>query len=97
MIEKIELKEYWFFNTLLPSQLPKKVKVIKIDRNVAFFNDWIANEKFADVRVVKNSLFNDYNKAMGKFVEIVSDPDEMNFVDPDVIEQAQIDYPEALL
>lgn len=97
MINKIELKTYWFFNTGVPTHLPKQITVLKIDGNVALFNDYIVNEKFADIRVVKDSLFNNLNEAMIKFAELVADPNEMNFIEQDIIEQVKLDYPEAFL
>ena len=93
MIKNLEKKSYWFFNTALPTHLPKKVTCINIRGRVARFDSYIQNEKFAQVDAVRESLFNTESEALRQFVLIISGP-RKHFVEDSAIKKLKEDLPE---
>ncbi len=96
MIEKIELKQYWYFNSSLPTHMPKKVTVRHINGNVVMFDEYVASEKYADKRVVMGDLYNNREDARRGLALVLAEG-SWNFIedkDSDILEN---EYPEYFL
>jgi len=94
MIAEIKVnEEYYFFNIHLPTGYPHKVIPTSIAGNVVVFDTYIVNEKFADIRVIKESLFNTYICAERALAGVVSQ-NGMHFVEPSLVQELQEKYPE---
>ncbi len=97
MINKIEInKKYWFFNTRLPSHLPKIVTLLSLRGEVAIFDDYIENEKFAQTSVVRKSLFETESEALREFVDVINNG-FIHFVSDEDMRKLQKEQPEYFL
>lgn len=88
-----ENTEYWYFNTTIPSHLPKLVKTTSIHGQVVMFNTYVSNEQFADINVISSDLFNNENDALIKFTERIKIND-IHFVNEKDIDYLKESYPE---
>ena len=95
MIQKVEVKSYWFFNIELPTHFPKLVTVESIQGIVAVFDDYISQEKYADVNAVKSSLFYTEDEALREFVQIVQDG--IHFIQKSDLDELKNQKPELFL
>ena len=95
MIQKVEVKSYWFFNIELPTHFPKLVTVESIQGIVAVFDDYIAQEKYADVNAVKDSLFYTEDEALREFVKRIQS--DIHFIQQDDINKLKNQKPELFL
>ncbi len=98
MIDKIEInKEYWFFNTSLPTHLPKIVTPLSQRGEVTIFDDYIQNEKYAQTSVVRKSLFETESEALKEFVDCVFNKGFIHFVSDEDMSKLQKEQPEYFL
>ena len=96
MIEKIELKQYWYFNSSLPTHMPKKVTVKHIKDNVVVFDEYVASEKYADKREVMKDLYQNQDVAR-KSLALVLSEGTWNFIDDKDSDILENEYPEYFL
>lgn len=69
MVENINVGQtYWFVHTGILTEYPKKVTVTDISGRVVMFDEYVGNEKFAEMNVVKEGLFDVENEAYDYFM-----------------------------
>ena len=71
MVEKPEVgKTYWYCHTEILTEYPKQVKVVRIAGDVIVTDQYIGNEKFGQLSLVKEGLFESLEDANEFFIKL---------------------------
>jgi len=91
MIEHIQKgKNYWYSNSTMLVEYPKEIEVEHIRGNVIRFKQYIGQEQFADIRVVREDLFETKLEAEQAFVLTFLDG-SMHFIEENEKTQEIVD------
>ena len=98
MIENLEVgKSYWFINISWPTDLPIHVMVADIDKRVVMFDNFVGQEKYADINYIKYDLFDSYSEAVYVLIDYVKNYPQEHFLEQYKIEHLVNVYPEGWL
>lgn len=77
-----EGETYWYCHTAMLQEYPKQVTVEKITGRVVRFADYVGQEKFGDLRVICEGLFDTELEANELFVTLMMN-DDIHFIEDD--------------
>lgn len=88
---------YWMYHSSWPTDLPKKITIIAVDRNVVIFKEFLGEENSADLRAIRSSLFTNYHTAIYSLIQYIRNYPQYHFIEEFQIKNLKTQYPEMWL